>query len=96
MTEFGALLRAYRQRIPRQSPRGGNRFLGRQLHLSQNELSKRAGVDVAYVNRLERGHMRMPSREVVMALANGLGLGAAERSALLRSAGYTSVMRRAS
>lgn len=94
MTEFGALLFAYRKRIPRDAVRGGNRFAPKRPYMSQNQLAQRSGVDVAYVNRLERGHVRAPSREIVVALAAGLGLGAAERSALLRSAGYTPTLRR--
>jgi transcriptional regulator with XRE-family HTH domain len=93
MMTFSEMLRQYRVRVPRQTPRGGNRFMPKQSCLSQNELAHRAGINVAYVNRLESGSMRNPSREVVAALADGLGLGAAERSALLRAAGYMPLRR---
>jgi transcriptional regulator with XRE-family HTH domain len=72
MTPFGTLLRRYRTRAV----------------LSQSELARRAGVDVAYVNRLESGKASrdprtriaripppLPSREIVLRLAAALALG---------------------
>ena len=59
---FGALLRSLRVRSG----------------LSQNQLARRAGVDPAYVNRLERASptsSSLPSRKVVLALADTLDAG---------------------
>lgn len=90
MIAFGALLRLHRQRIPG-PPTRGNRFGPSRGCLSVNELAHRSGINQAYVSRLERGEVRTPSRDVVMALAHGLNLGASERSAFLRAAGYTTL-----
>lgn len=71
---FGALLRALRVRIG----------------LSQNQLARRAGVDPAYVNRLERAapsSTSLPSRKVVMALADTLEAGPVDVERLLVAAG---------
>lgn len=64
--------------------------------LSQNQLAKRAGIDTAYVNRLERDrfsagctHPHAPARAVVVALAGALGLGADAADRLLYSAGLS-------
>lgn len=48
-----------------------------QAGLSQNALAKAAGIDPAYVNRLEHDKQSAgtPSRRVVLALARALGLG---------------------
>lgn len=54
--------------------------------LSQNELARRAGVDAAYINRLERGS-HAPSRAVVLALTAVLELDLAETDRLLFAAG---------
>lgn len=55
--------------------------------MSQNELARRAGVDSAFVYRLEMGrtHAR---RETVEAFAEGLGLSPIDRDRLLIAAGY--------
>jgi transcriptional regulator with XRE-family HTH domain len=74
VTVFGERLRAFRERAG----------------LSQNRLARRAGIDPAYVNRLERSTVedsRSPTRRVVLALAAALSLGPADRDRLLVAAG---------
>jgi transcriptional regulator with XRE-family HTH domain len=71
---FGALLRSLRVRIG----------------LSQNQLARRAGVDPAYVNRLERASSTstsLPSRKVVLALADSVEAGPVDVERLLVAAG---------
>src|SRR5262245_42308536 len=71
---FGALLRSLRVRIG----------------LSQNQLARRAGVDPAYVNRLERAQATstsLPSRKVVLALADSVEAGPVDVERLLVAAG---------
>jgi transcriptional regulator with XRE-family HTH domain len=71
---FGALLRVLRVRIG----------------LSQNQLARRAGVDPAYVNRLERAgpeSTSLPSRKVVLALAEVVEAGPVDLERLLVAAG---------
>ena len=71
---FGALLRSLRVRIG----------------LSQNQLARRAGVDPAYVNRLERAaatSSSLPSRKVVLALAEAVEAGPVDVERLLVAAG---------
>lgn len=56
--------------------------------LSQNELARRAGVDPAYVNRLERaGPGPNIGRQIVLSLAEALEMSYAERDRLLFVAG---------
>ncbi|MGE3910608.1 MAG: helix-turn-helix domain-containing protein [Chloroflexota bacterium] len=71
---FGALLRSLRVR----------------MGLSQNQLARRSGVDPAYVNRLERANpdsSSLPSRKVVLALAETLEAGPVDVERLLVAAG---------
>lgn len=71
---FGALLRSLRVR----------------MGLSQNQLARQAGVDPAYVNRLERASpssSSLPSRKVVLALAETLEAGPVDVERLLVAAG---------
>jgi transcriptional regulator with XRE-family HTH domain len=71
---FGALLRTLRVRIG----------------LSQNQLARRSGVDPAYVNRLERASpdsSSLPSRKVVLALAETVEAGPVDIERLLVAAG---------
>lgn len=71
---FGTLLRSLRVRAG----------------LSQNQLARRAGVDPAYVNRLERApaaSASLPSRRVVLAFAAALEVGPVDRERLLVAAG---------
>ena len=71
---FGALLRSLRVR----------------MGYSQNHLARMAGVDPAYVNRLERApadSTSLPSRKVVLALAESLEAGPVDVERLLVAAG---------
>lgn len=71
---FGGLLRVLRVR----------------MGLSQNQLARRAGVDPAYVNRLERAgpeSTSLPSRKVVLALADAVEAGPVDLERLLVAAG---------
>jgi transcriptional regulator with XRE-family HTH domain len=73
---FGATIRAMR------TDRG----------LSLNELARRAGVDPAYVHRIEaRGAHRppLPRRPIVQSLAAALGCDARQTDQLLALAGHT-------
>jgi transcriptional regulator with XRE-family HTH domain len=74
VSTFGERLRAFRGRAG----------------LSQNRLAREAGIDPAYVNRLERaslGDSRAPTRRVVLSLASALTLGPVDRERLLVAAG---------
>src|SRR5262245_56808334 len=55
--------------------------------MSQNELARRAGVDAALVNRLERDATH-PGRATVLALACALEVDDVDTSRLLIAAGY--------
>ena len=74
---FGATVRALRQ----------------QAGLSLNELARRAGVDPAYIHRIEaRGAARrppLPRRGVVHGIAGALGRDARQTDQLLALAGHT-------
>lgn len=76
MTEsFGAILRRSRLRVA----------------LSQNKLARCAGIDPAYVNRMERAptdSISFPSRKVVLALAEAVDAGPDDRERLLVAAGH--------
>jgi transcriptional regulator with XRE-family HTH domain len=75
---FGALLRSLRVR----------------MGFSQNQLARMAGVDPAYVNRLERAppeSSSLPSRKVVLALADSLEAGPVDVERLLVAAGLCPV-----
>jgi predicted ATPase/transcriptional regulator with XRE-family HTH domain len=54
--------------------------------LSQERLAERTGLSVRGVSDLERGARRTPRLETVRRLADGLGLGPADRATLLRAA----------
>jgi transcriptional regulator with XRE-family HTH domain len=71
VTQFGRLVRAYRFK------RG----------LSQNGLARLAGIDPAYVNRMERDPLGAPSRTVVLSLADALEMDDGETDHLLYAAG---------
>src|SRR3954467_15716747 len=72
MEQFDALMRSYRLKAG----------------LSQNELARRAGVDPAYVNRMERAGGPIPRPAILNALMNALGLEQSEVERLLVAAGY--------
>lgn len=55
--------------------------------ISQNALNQAAGLSSGYVSQLESGQRgKRPSREKVLAIAQGLQADAAETEALLRAA----------
>src|SRR4051794_253770 len=59
--------------------------------LSLNQLARRAGIDPAYVHRIESRAVErppLPRRGVVLSLAAALGLGAQRTDELLAQAGY--------
>ncbi len=63
-----------------------------QAGISLNELARRAGVDPAYIHRIEaRGAQRppLPRRPVVVAVAAALGSDARQTDQLLALAGHT-------
>src|SRR5918911_779348 len=73
-SSFGQLLRSLRVRAG----------------MSQNLLARTAGVDPAYVNRLERAaadSAALPSRRVVLSLAEALDAGPVDVERLLVAAG---------
>jgi transcriptional regulator with XRE-family HTH domain len=55
--------------------------------LSQSGLARRAGIDPAYVNRMERGSRGGLRRTIALALAAALELGPAETDRFLFAAG---------
>jgi len=68
------------------------RTLRIQAGLSLNELARRAGVDPAYVHRIEsRGAQRppLPRRGVVLSIAAALGSSRRQADQLLALAGHT-------
>src|SRR6266850_2474641 len=68
------------------------RALRLQAGLSLNELARRAGVDPAYIHRIEsRGAQRppLPRRPVVVAIAVALGSDAHQTDQLLALSGHT-------
>lgn len=70
--DFGGLLATFRQ----------------QSGLSQNALARRAGVNPGTVNRLESGQRAPTNRDLVLLLADALGLDTTERDRLLAAAGH--------
>jgi transcriptional regulator with XRE-family HTH domain len=64
----------------------GNRFASAQQVLSQSALARMAGIDPAYIHRLERGN-GSPSRSVTLALSQVLNLDADETDRFLYAAG---------
>lgn len=87
MTEFGAAIRAWRDRVlPAEVGllAGGDR---RSPGLRREELAALAGLSVDYLVRLEQGRAKNPSPQVLGSLARALRLSRDERDLLYRSAG---------
>ena len=87
MTELGAAIRAWRDRVsPEEAglPSGHDR---RSPGLRREELASLSGLSVDYLVRLEQGRARNPSPQVLAALARALRLNAQERDVLFRSGG---------
>lgn len=62
--------------------------------MSQSELARRSGIDRAYVHRIEKpatGEPVVPSRQVVVAIADALELARFESDSLLVAGGYLPV-----
>ncbi|MFI6335886.1 helix-turn-helix transcriptional regulator [Streptomyces sp. NPDC050535] len=86
-TEFGHLVRRWRDRVSPEAaglPVGGHR---RAAGLRREELALLAGISVDYVTRLEQGRAANPSEQVVEALGRALRLSGAEREHLFHVAG---------
>ena len=87
MTEFGRVVRQWRDRVSPEAagvPVGGHR---RAAGLRREELAQLAGISVDYVTRLEQGRATHPSEQVVEALGRALRLSAGEREHLFHAAG---------
>ena len=56
--------------------------------LSQAELAASADVSASYINRMEKGDRPPPSRDVLLRIAESLGLDLEATDTLLLSAGY--------
>lgn len=84
---FGALLRAWRDRLS-PTDAGLAATAGRRAPgLRREELAQLAGLSVDYVLRLEQSRATNPSAQVVGALARSLQLSRTERDQLYRAAG---------
>ncbi|WP_369230521.1 helix-turn-helix transcriptional regulator [Streptomyces sp. R21] len=84
---FGALLRAWRDRLS-PTDAGLAATAGRRAPgLRREELAQLAGLSVDYVLRLEQSRATNPSAQVVGALARTLQLSRTERDQLYRAAG---------
>lgn len=84
---FGALLRAWRDRLS-PADAGLSATPGRRAPgLRREELAQLAGLSVDYVLRLEQSRAKNPSAQVVGALSRTLQLTRSERDQLYRSAG---------
>ncbi|SHJ92468.1 Helix-turn-helix domain-containing protein [Pseudonocardia thermophila] len=80
--ELGAFLRSRREATSPEDvglPAGGRR---RTPGLRRSELATLAGISVDYLIRLEQGRDRHPSIQVLTAIADALGLSAADRAHL--------------
>ncbi|MGW0548331.1 helix-turn-helix transcriptional regulator [Streptomyces altiplanensis] len=87
LSTFGALLRAWRDRLS-PADAGLTATAGRRAPgLRREELAQLAGLSVDYVLRLEQSRAKNPSAQVVGALARALQLSRTERDQLYRSAG---------
>lgn len=84
---FGALLRAWRDRLSPVDAGFGPSARRRAPGLRREELAQLAGLSVDYVLRLEQGRATNPSAQVVGALARALQLSRAERDRLYVGAG---------
>ena len=86
--ELGGFLRARRAEVPRTRyalPPGGR---GRTVGLRREEIAVLAGVSVTWYTWLEQGRPINPSRQVLTAVGEVLGLSPAERAYVFELAGY--------
>ncbi|NGO68569.1 helix-turn-helix transcriptional regulator [Streptomyces boncukensis] len=79
---LGEFIRAKRDSLQPESLGLPDRGRRRSPGLRRQDLAARAGISVEYLTRIEQGRDRNPSAAVVDALADGLGLGPAERDHL--------------
>ncbi|MFJ9554303.1 helix-turn-helix domain-containing protein [Nocardiopsis sp. NPDC101807] len=87
-TDLGEFLRGRRAVMAPPEPSATVRASHRRVPgLRREELAEGAGISVDYYTRLEQGRAPRPSREVLSALAQVLGLTAGERGHLFRLAG---------
>ncbi|AGL17418.1 helix-turn-helix domain-containing protein [Actinoplanes sp. N902-109] len=86
-TEFGSLLRAWRDRT-RPASVGVVETTRRAPGLRREELAGLAGISVDYLVQLERGRASRPSAQVLGALCRALRLPDDEAALLHRSVGY--------
>ncbi|MET1075318.1 MAG: helix-turn-helix transcriptional regulator [Umezawaea sp.] len=84
---FGALVRAWRDRLDPADAGYARSARRRAPGLRREELAELAGLSHEYVLRLEQGRATNPSGQVVSALARALHLSPAERDQLFRAAG---------
>ena len=88
---FGQMLRRFREAktiVVLRHNATWNHDVTRPVMMSQNELASRAGIDPAYVNKLEAGKMPAPRRAIVLKLVDALELSVSDRDRLLIAAGY--------
>lgn len=86
-SDFGALVRAWRDRLAPADAGFAVTDGRRAPGLRREELAQLAALSVDYVLRLEQSRAKNPSAQVVGALARALQLSRAERDQLYRSAG---------
>ncbi|MGW8526469.1 helix-turn-helix domain-containing protein [Nocardiopsis sp. NPDC055824] len=87
-TDLGEFLRGRRAMLVPSEPSAVVPASRRRVPgLRRQELAESAGISVEYYTRLEQGRAPRPSREVLTALAQVLGLTAGERGHLFRLAG---------
>jgi transcriptional regulator with XRE-family HTH domain len=87
ISEFGATLRSWRDRLPPEEfglPTGARR---RARGLRRQEVAQLAGVSLDYLVQLEQGRAAAPSPQVLAALSRALRLTDTERDHLFRLAG---------
>jgi len=87
-SEFGRVLRRWRDRVPPGAvgvPTGPRR---RATGLRREELAGLAAISADYLTRLEQGRATSPSVQVVESLARALRLADAERELLFELAGH--------
>lgn len=82
--ELGSFLRANREAVSPEEAGLPNGKRRRTPGLRRSELAMLANVSVEYLTRLEQGHDRHPSPEVIKGLANALNLSAEARVHLHR------------
>ncbi len=88
MSQLGAELRAWRDRLDPATLGLAHNLPRRVTGLRRSELAMLAGISVEYVIRLEQGKVTTPSAQVCSALARALQLSDGEQAHLMRLAGH--------